>query len=80
MTVSRLVLPGHENASDRVAARVLDLRGEVVALVYDPLAHGDAAAFRDAVLDAVRQQDFGEIVLAGVAFEDQWGGDAVGFT
>ena len=76
----RLVLPNWGPPSDHDAARVLDQAGSVVATVAEPAAPAGAEEFRDAVVTAVLDEDFGDVVLAGVAFAPRWGGDAVGFT
>ena len=76
----RLVLPRWGPPGDGDAARVLDRAGTVVAVVAEPAAPADTAALRGAVVDAVLGEDFGDAVLAGVAFGPRWGGGAVGFT
>lgn len=76
----RIVLAGFGAASDRDAARVLSQNGDVVAVLAEPASPADAEALRDAAIRAALEEDFGEIVLAGVAFAPAWGGDAVGFT
>jgi hypothetical protein len=78
--VRRLVLVDSGPPSDRDAARVLDRVGGVVATVAEPTAPGDVGGLRDAVIAAVLDEDFGDVVLAGVAFAPRWGGDAVAFT
>jgi len=80
MTPRRIVLSALGPASDIDAARVLDQIGTVVAVVAGPVEVPDFDTFRDAVVAGVLEADFGETVLAGVAFAPQWGGDAVGFT
>ena len=76
----RLVLRDWGPPSADDAARVLDQVGTVVATVAEPAAAAAAEALRDAVVTAVLDEDFGDVVLAGVAFAPRWGGDAVGFT
>lgn len=76
----RLVLPELGPPGDDIAARVFDQAGTVVAVVAEPAAPADAEALRDAIIAHVLDEDFGDTVLAGVAFAPRWGGDAVGFT
>jgi hypothetical protein len=67
-------------ASDRIAADLLGQHGEVAAVIAEPVSLPEAEALRDAVLRAALEEDFGDLVLAGVAFAPAWGGDAIGFT
>jgi len=76
----RLAIPGWEDTSRGGVARVLDHAGGVVAVVSGPARIASVEALRDDVLTAVLGADFGDVVLAGVAFEADLGGDAVGFT
>lgn len=76
----RIVLSGWATPGETVAARILDQSGAVVGVVLEPVRVGDAQALRDAVIDAALETDFGDVVLAGVAFASHLGGDAVGFT
>lgn len=76
----RIVVPSFGPAGQEDAARVLDQNGDVRALIAEPVNHPDAIVFRDAVVDAVLDADFGDVILAGVAFAPRWGGDAIGFT
>lgn len=76
----RIALAEFGPASDSDAARVLDPAGTVVAVVAEPVASPDADALRDAAIAGVLAADFGDTVLAGVAFAPRWGGDTIGFT
>ena len=76
----RLVLPAFGLPGTNDAARVLDHAGAVVAVVAEPAAPADTEALREAIIRGVLDEDFGDTVLAGVAFAARWGGDAVGFT
>ena len=76
----RIELPAFGATSDRDAARVLDQRGDAVAVVAEPATPPDRETLRDAAVLAVLEHDFGDLVLAGMAFTPAWGGDAVGFT
>ena len=76
----RIVLPGLGAASDRDAARVLSQSGDVIAVLAEPASPPDAGTLRDAAIRVALEEDFGDVVLAGVAFAPAWGGDAVGFT
>ena len=76
----RIVLPAFGAFGDRDAATVLDSQGAIVATIAEPITLPDAELLRDAVIDAAWAEDFGDVVLAGVAFAPHWGGDAVGFT
>jgi len=59
---------------------VLDRTGTVVGVVPEPAGASDVQKLRDAIVDAVFDTDFGDAILAGVAFAPRLGGDAVGFT
>lgn len=63
-----------------IAATVLDTTGSIVATIAQPIALPSLEALRDAVVDTALSEDFGETILAGVAFAPLWGGDAIGFT
>jgi hypothetical protein len=76
----RIVLPDFGPAGDQDAARVLGSAGDVLAVVAQPVEPSDSGALRDAIIALVLDEDFGDIVLAGVAFAPHLGGDAVGFT
>ncbi len=76
----RIELSGFGAAGDRDAARVLDQSGDVLAMVAEPVLTPDMEMLRDAIIRAALEEDFGDVVLAGVAFAPEWGGDAVGFT
>ena len=76
----RIALPELGAAGDRDAACVLGQSGELLAAIAEPKSPPDAETLRDAVIRAVLDEDFGDVVLAGVAFSARWGGDAVGFT
>jgi hypothetical protein len=78
--VRRLTLPQFGTAGDNTVAQVLDHIGEVIADVVEPVELLDSETLRDAVISRVLDIDFGEIVIAGIAFAPKWGGDAVGFT
>ena len=75
-----IIIPLLGPKDDQIAARVLDQNGAVVAVIAEPIDPPDIEPFRDAVVDVVFAEDFGDIILAGVSFADRWGGDAVGFT
>jgi hypothetical protein len=75
-----IVLPERGPASPLAAATVLDRAGNVLAVVAEPAQPPEVAALRDEVIARVLDEDFGETILAGVAFAPRWGGDAVGFT
>jgi len=76
----RLSLSEFGPSGDLTAATVLDSTGSIVATIAQPIALPHLAVLRDAVVDAVFGEDFGETILAGVAFAPLWGGDAIGFT
>ena len=76
----RIVLPEFGAEADRDAARVLGQNGDVVAVIAEPALPPEAETLRDAVIRAALEEDLGDVVLAGVAFAPEWGGDAVGFT
>jgi hypothetical protein len=76
----RIVLSGLGAASDRDAARILSQSGEVIAVLAEPASPPDVVTLRDAAIRAALDEDFGDVVLAGVAFAPAWGGDAIGFT
>ena len=76
----RIELSGFGIVGDRDAASVLGQRGDVLAVVAEPVLTPDVETFRDAIIRAALEEDFGEVVLAGVAFAPEWGGDAVRFT
>ena len=52
----------------------------MVGVVPEPAGASDVQKLRDAIVDAVFDTDFGDVILAGVAFAPRLGGDAVGFT
>ena len=52
----------------------------MVGVVPEPAGASDVQKLRDASVDAVFDTDFGDAILAGVAFAPRSGGDAVGFT
>ena len=79
-TARRLVLDGWGDSGDADAARVLDAAGAVVATGAEPAGWTDRDALREAIVSTVLDADFGDAVLAGVAFAPRLGGDAVGFT
>ena len=79
-TPRRIELPEFGAAGDRDAASVLGQSGEVLAVIAEPESPPDADTLRDAVIRAALDEDFGDVVLAGVAFSPRWGEDAVGFT
>lgn len=75
----RLSIAGNSKLG-AVAARVLDRSGAVVGIVIAPAETMDVAELREAIITRVLDEDFGDIVLAGVVFAPDLGGDAVGFT
>ena len=79
-TPRRIELPEFGVAGDRVAASVLGQSHDVLAVIAEPESPPDAETLRDAVIRAALDEDLGDVVLAGVAFSSNWGGDAVGFT
>jgi len=76
----RLVLDEWAGPGNAIAARVLDRTGTVVGVVPEPADATDIRKLRDAIVDMVFDTDFGDVILAGVAFAPRLGGDAVGFT
>lgn len=76
----RILVSGWPAPSDAVAARVLDQAGAVVGIVPEPMGAAAVETLRDAIVDAVLDTDFGDSILAGVAFAPHLGGDAIGFT
>ena len=76
----RITLPTLGPSGGQDAATVLDSRGGIVATIAEPITSPDMESLRDAVIEAVWAEDFGDVILSGVAFAPAWGGDAVGFT
>jgi hypothetical protein len=76
----RIEVSGLGPASDQDAAYVLDHAGNVIAVVAAPVDDADCQTLQDAVVVQVLVEDFGEVILAGVAFASTWGGNAIGFT
>lgn len=64
----------------RIAARVLAPDGSVLATVPLSADVADVQAARDAIVEAVLAEDWGDAIVAGVAFGPDLGGGAVGFT
>lgn len=76
----RITLAEFGEDTEREAARVLDQSGATLATIAEPASPPDTETLRDAIIAKVFDEDFGDTVLAGVAFAAHLGGDAVGFT
>lgn len=76
----RVVLECLGEPGDRDAARVITSDGNTLAVIAEPAASPARDALRDEAIRAALEEDFGEVILAGVAFAREWGGDAVAFT
>jgi hypothetical protein len=78
--IRRPSLPAFGPTGAHDAAQVLSLTGAVMAVIAEPLAPPNADDFRAAVVETVGMTDWGDTIMAGVAFTDRWGGDAISFT
>lgn len=78
----RIILsePDFGPSGDQEAAEVLGQSGEVLAVFAQPARTIDVATLREAIVSSTFDQDFGDAVIAGVAFAPNLGGDAVAFT
>jgi hypothetical protein len=76
----RIVVPDLGRSSERDAAHVLDQTGVVVAVVAAPVDSYDRHTLQHAIVARVLAEEWGETILAGVAFGPKWGGNAIGFT